>query len=202
MRLNAFLSPILALVVLAGFSGCTDDSLESPGTDVDTITVGSLSVSYPSDLSVKQNPTEGDRRFGEIIPEALHARIGSDDGTLEFSIDEYTGITIEEVYTYEVSRFQQGAASADRLDDVVEGTGQLFSNATIREPQRSNLNGRDYVLAGFELSNGVAVSNLYISLRPDAVGEVSVVLTDELYRTEKATIDYVMSNVGVLTDSS
>lgn len=202
MRLSTFLSPVLAFVVLAGFSGCADDSFDMADGGTETIAVGSFLVSYPSDLSVRQNPTEGDRHFGEMIPEALHARIGSDDGVLEFSIDEYTGITIEEVYAYEVSNFQQGAASADRLDDVVEGTGQLFSNAVIREPQRGSLNGRDCVLAGFELSNGVSVSNLYISLRSDAVGEVSVVLTDKLYHAEKATIDYVMSNVGVLTDSS
>ena len=80
---------------------------------------------------------------------------------------------------------------------MIEGSGELFANATISEPQMIEVDGREGVSAGFELTNGVKVVNRYVSIDDRSVACISAILTDELYEERGELFDAVFDSIEI-----
>ncbi len=187
-----------------GSEGASNASQASgvPSNFVNQVSAGSLSASYPDELTVvseeaDQAVQQGDRTLTESA-----ATLANEDYTLVFSLTQYEGVTFEEARDFAESMPEQVRQSAGTVgEEWGDGTQSFLQGLQWDEIASTSIDGRDafIVSCSIDRPDGEARSTAYfISIGDDTVGIVTLgFMADEVYESNRELIDGFIASLKV-----
>lgn len=173
--------------------GCSTDG--SSSGEMKSISVGSISMSYPAEYEVlsaeKTTDVVLEGGNGYALSRAI---VGTEDYAITYMVEHAEGMTLEEAKA-EVNRSMNLLDNPDDLDEAA----RTLAEQTIWEPiEEVRIDGRAGFISSSVMYGDIKVITYHVETGSDSVGMATGSISLEQYDEDSASFDAVFASIEVL----